>query len=160
MAGIGRVPDRDWDWRGWAKLGANQQVLRSRLPGRRAFLVSSIGPTPIFPSSTVLLSSSLFARKYTDLAPTRLLSGVGDKLDSTVRPLPLALLFTGTGPTPRLSDPTGITLAALRDHLACLSRPVVAAAGCHSHPNAPRAYLHRAVKPLAAPTLTLAPRRA
>ena len=141
-------------------LGTKQQVLRS-LPLGRCVLNDRDRsyPHPSSPS-IVLLSSSLFARKYTDLAPTRLLSGVGDKLDSTVRPLPLALLFTGTGPTPRLLDPTGITLAALRGHLACLSRPVVAAAGCHSHPNAPRAYLHRAVKPLAAPTLTLAPRRA
>ena len=70
---------------------------------------TSIGPTPIFPLSIVLLSSSLFASKYTDLVPTRLLPGVGNILDSTVQSLPLALTPTGTGPAPRFPDPTSIT---------------------------------------------------
>ena len=62
-----------------------------------------------FSLSIVLLSSSLFASKYTDLVPTRLLPGIGNVLDSTVQSPPLASTQTGTGPTPRFPDPTGIT---------------------------------------------------
>ena len=80
-------------------------------PGRwvSTSCATGTGPIPTFSLSIVLLSSSLFASKYTDLVPTRLLPGIGNVLDSTVQSPPLASTQTGTGPTPRFPDPTGIT---------------------------------------------------
>ena len=59
-------------------LGAEQQALRPQPLGRCLLWASGDGPIPILPLSIVLLSSSLFASKYADLVPTRLLPGVGD----------------------------------------------------------------------------------
>ena len=109
--GIGQRRYANWDWRALLAPVPNATWAGCCGVGRWAGTseATGTGPTPIFPSSIVLSSSSLFASKYTDLAPTRLPTGVGNVLDPTVRPLPLASAITGTGPTPSLPDPTGIT---------------------------------------------------